>query len=73
MRRDNLGELDVDGETILKWVLQQYDVRLQEKFISHKKGSSCKILKFFKEEDFAGQLSDFQNPNLVPLLVIFAV
>jgi len=28
MRRDYLGELDVDGETILKWMLQQYDLRL---------------------------------------------
>jgi len=54
MRRDNLGELDVDGKTILKWMLQQYDVRLQERFISHKKGSSCKNLKFLKKRTLQG-------------------
>ena len=49
-RRDYLGELDIDGETILIWMLQQYDVRLQERFISRKKGSSCKNLKFLNKK-----------------------
>ena len=44
-----MRELDVDGETILKLMLEQYDVRLQERFVSHKKGPSCKSLIFLKK------------------------
>ena len=54
IRRDKLGELDVDGETILRWMLEQYDVRLQERFVSHEKGPSCKNLKFLKKRTLQG-------------------